>query len=189
MNRKHWLLLVVAFVCLFAGSAVYQLAKASSTIYFLGDSITQQWWYPRVNAGIYGQTSDQILKRFPNGLNARGIRSIYILAGTNDVLLKHDPDAAVANIERMVMLAREQGVKPVVATIPPIYRDNGTYLAAVQALNEKIRSFAARDHVCLADYYGALLGHPRYESDGVHMKKLGYLSMEFELLKDTRHCE
>jgi lysophospholipase L1-like esterase len=189
MNRKLWLLLVSALVLLVVVLAVYRWRKASSAIYFLGDSITEQWWYPQVNGGKFGQTSDQILNRFPTGLNARGIHSIYILAGTNDVLLKHDPDAAIANLERMVSLARQQDVKPFIATIPPIYRDSGAYQPAVQALNEKIRALATRDHVCLIDYYGALFDHPSYESDGVHMKKLGYYSMEFELLRDTRNCE
>jgi len=189
MNRKLWLLLVSAFVLVVAAAAVHRWRRASSTVYFLGDSITQQWWYPRKNAGVFGQTSDQILKRFPTALREQNVHTICILAGTNDVLLKHDPDAAVANIERMVNLAREQQVLPIVATIPPIYREDGAYLPAVQVLNEKIRSFAARDHVCLVDYYGVLLNHPNYESDGVHMKKLGYLSMEYELLRDSRHCE
>jgi len=189
MNRKIWLLLVSALVLLLFFSAIYRLRKASSTIYFLGDSLTQRWWYPRVNGGVFGQTSDQILKRFPTELNGQGISRMYILAGTNDVILKRDLNAAAANIEQMVMLARAQGLQPVVATIPPIYKDNEIYQPAVQTLNEKIRSLAARDHVCLVDYYGALFGHPKYESGGLHMKKLGYFSMEYELLKDTHACE
>jgi lysophospholipase L1-like esterase len=189
MNRKLWLPLVSALLLLLAVSTIYRLSWASSTIYFLGDSLIHEWWYPRVNGGVWGQTSDQILNRFPAGLNGQGIRRIYILAGTNDVLLKRDLNAAAANIEQMVILAREQGVTPTVATIPPIYENNEIYQPRVQVLNEKIRSLAARDHVCLVDYYGALFGHPKYESGGLHMKKLGYFLMEYELLKDTHACE
>jgi len=186
-GEKFWLWITLLVIAFLAATSLWW-NKASSGSYFLGDSLTMGWSYPRTNAGIFGQTTDQILARFPAGMAARHFNTVYILAGTNDVLLHRPPEPAVANIERMVTMARAQGVKPVVATIPPIFRGGGAYEPAVLELNRQIRSMAGRQHACLIDYWSALNGHPSFESDGVHMKKLGYLAMEWELLKDTQRC-
>jgi lysophospholipase L1-like esterase len=159
------------------------LNHASRRVAFMGDSITQGWAFPRANFGIFGQTTAQMLARFPNQIPNRNFRTVVILGGTNDTLLGIDPAFTIANLSRMVDLARAAGVEPILAEIPPIYKQNGRFLPAVQRLNAGIVTLAATKHVRLADYYDALLNHPSCFSDGTHLKRRGYLRMEVALLQ------
>lgn len=150
---------------------------------FMGDSITEGWTLPAVNLGIYGQTTAQMLDRFPRQVPGHGYSTVFILGGTNDTLLHIDPQETIANLGRMVDLAQAAKIEPVLSEIPPIFRDHGTYLAAVDILNAKIIQLAADRNLKLVNYYAALDGHPGFESDGVHMKRRGYLMMDLALMR------
>jgi lysophospholipase L1-like esterase len=156
---------------------------ASARVAFMGDSITEGWAFPRANFGIYGQTTAQMLARFPAQVPNRNFRAVVILGGTNDTLLGIDPAVTIANLSRMVDLARAAGIEPILAEIPPIYRERGRFLPAVQRLNASIVGLASAKQVKLADYYDALLNHPACFSDGTHLKRRGYLRMELALLR------
>jgi acyl-CoA thioesterase-1 len=157
------------------------LNHASPRVAFMGDSITQGWAFPRANFGIYGQTTAQMLARFPSQIPNHHFRTVVILGGTNDTLLGIDPAITVANLSRMVDLARAAGVEPILAEIPPIYKEHQRFLPQVQRLNPQIAALAASKHVKLVDDYDALLNHPSSFSDGTHLKRRGYLRMEVAL--------
>ena len=53
-------------------------------------------------------------------------------------------------------------------------------------LDERIAALAREKQVPLADYYSALWLHPDAFSDGVHLKRRGYLRMEWALLRVDR---
>jgi lysophospholipase L1-like esterase len=158
------------------------LNHASPEIAFMGDSLTQGWDFPRANFGIYGQTTAEMLARFPDQILNRDFRTVVILGGTNDTLLGINPAVTLSNLYRMVNLARASGIEPVLAEIPPIYKENGRFLPAVKRLNASIAFLAASQRVKLADYYDALLDHPDCFSDGIHLKRRGYVRMEWALL-------
>jgi lysophospholipase L1-like esterase len=150
---------------------------------FMGDSLTEGWTLPRVNLGIYGQTTAQMLARFPEQVPGHGYGTVFILGGTNDVLLHIDPQITVANLGRMADLAESAHIEPVLAEIPPIYRGGGVYSPAVDTLNQRIIELADARHLKLVNYYGSLVGHPDFESDGVHMKGRGYWMMDIALMR------
>ena len=83
----------------------------------------------------------------------------------------------------MATLAQSAHIEPVLSEIPPIYRDHGAYAAAVDALNARIVQLAADRNLKLVNYYAPLEGHPDFESDGVHMKRRGYLMMDIALMR------
>jgi lysophospholipase L1-like esterase len=176
-------LLKLAVALIVLGLLAPILNHASPRVAFMGDSITQGWTFPRANFGIFGQTTAQMLARFPNQVPHRNFRTVVILGGTNDTLLGIDPAITVANLSRMIDMARAAGVEPVLAEIPPIYKENGRFLPAVQQLDRRIVALAAAKRVRLADYYDALLNHPSCFSDGTHLKRRGYLRMEVALLQ------
>ncbi len=178
MKRALLVLVGFAFCCMALGL----LNHASVKVAFLGDSLTQGWDFPRVNYGIRGQTTAQMLERFPWQIAGHDYRQVVILGGTNDTLLGVAQDVTLTNLSRMVDLARASDVEPVLAEIPPIYQDDGRLLEKTRSLNARIQKLAAQKQVRLADYYDALLGHPDAYSDGVHMKRRGYLRMEWALL-------
>ena len=85
-RRALFLLLVLFLLCL---PIAYHLIKASANTAFLGDSLTEEWVYPRVNLGIYGNTTAQMFARFPAQIQGHHYRRVVILGGTNDLSLIH----------------------------------------------------------------------------------------------------
>jgi lysophospholipase L1-like esterase len=179
------LLLLLALLAASTVIAANALNHASYRAAFIGDSITQGWTFPRVNLGIHGQTSTQILARFPTQIPNHRYRKVFILAGTNDTLLNIPTDTTIANISAMADIARQNQVQPILAEIPPILRDNNRYAPQVAALNTRILQLAAAQHLRVIDYYDALNNHPSGYSDGIHLKARNYLRMEYALLQTT----
>lgn len=182
MFKRLFVGFAVAIVVLFA---LARLNRASAKDAFLGDSLTFQWGFPRVNDGVYGQTSEEILARTPVDIATHGYKKVFILAGTNDVLLGIAPDVTERNLEAMVSLAQQNGIQPILCTLPPIFAQGGRFLPAVDGLNERIRGIAARRHLLLVDYYSALRDHPGDMVGGIHMKRRSYTRMEFAILRVT----
>lgn len=168
-----------------AAFAAITLNHASLRDAFIGDSITEQWKFPSVNDGIHGQTSAEILARFPAEIPNRGYTKVFILAGSNDVLLGIDPATTIHNIDAMATLAQQAHTEPILAEIPVIFRDNGKFIPTVDALDARIAALAATRHLKLIDYNTALRNHPHDYADGVHFKRRGYLRMELALLHTT----
>ncbi len=171
-------------VIFFALALVFpELNHASRRVAFMGDSLTWGWAFPRANLGIRGETTAQMLERFPRQISAGQYREVVILGGTNDTLQALDPALTLSNLGRMVDLASAAGVRPVLGEIPPIYREGGRYLQAVDLLNSGIMRLAAARHISVVDYASALRGHSDAYSDGIHLKRRGYLRMEWTLMR------
>lgn len=176
---------IVGLLCLLAG---HQLSRANPKIAFLGDSITEGWRYPTTNFGVHGNTTSQMLARFPDRIPGHGYRQVVILGGTNDVLTKTDPAVTIHNLEILGNETIQAGAKPILCEIPPIFHsftksDTKDYSQPVRELNARIARLAAQHGWRLVDYYDPMLGHPTYSSDGVHMKRRGYLVMQLALLR------
>jgi lysophospholipase L1-like esterase len=147
----------------------------------MGDSLTEMWTLPRVNLGKYGQTTTQMLKRFPADIANKNLRSVIILGGTNDVLLSIDPALTITNLSSMADIAISSGIKPVLCEIPPIYARQSMLASQVAELNRMIAALAASKNLQLVDFYDPLNGHPAYFSDGIHMRSRAYLIMDWAL--------
>ena len=186
-RRALFLLLVLFLLCL---PIAYHLIKASANTAILGDSLTEEWVYPRVNLGIYGNTTAQMFARFPAQIQGHHYRRVVILGGTNDVLLRIDPTVTIHNLQEIGTYTVQAGAQPVLCEIPPIFHsfdpnDKTDYSNQVHTLNQQIIQLAAAHKWKLVDYYDPLLGHPGYSSDGVHMKHRGYIIMEWTYLRET----
>jgi lysophospholipase L1-like esterase len=172
-------------LCSLSGCQVF---KGDKRVAFLGDSITQGWAYPTANFGIFGNTTQQMLERDAVVLAGHGYAKVIILGGTNDVLLGIEPKITVRNLEKIALAVQRSGAEPVLCEIPPIFHslkadDMRDYSTAVSRLNAQIARLAAEHRWRLVDYYDPLLYHPHVSSDGVHMKRRGYLLMEIALLR------
>ena len=126
-----------------------------------------------------------MLARFPAQIVGHDYREVVILGGTNDTLLGLEQQATLANLGAMVDLARKAGIEPVLAEIPPIYTGGGVHLQAVATLNRGIVDLGRTKGVQVADYYDTLSGEPQDFSDGTHLKRRGYVRMEWQLVKVT----
>lgn len=174
------------------------LPKAERDVVFMGDSITAGWaagnpqFYRdgRINRGIGGQTTQQMLLRFPQDVLALHPRVVHIMAGTNDVAGNTGPttlDAIESNIAAMIVLAKAAHIRVVLASTPPsaVFKWAPTLQPApvIAALNERLRRLAAREKVTFVDY-GAVLAtaegglRPEFTFDGTHLNAAGYAAIE-----------
>jgi hypothetical protein len=127
-NRQDW-----AQLCRFAAANAALAQGPRVEAVFLGDSITENWLLADpalfhggiVNRGISGQTSPQMLLRFEADVVALHPRVVHIMAGTNDLAGNTGPTSAQQyehNIIAMCDLARANGIRVVLASIPPAAR-------------------------------------------------------------------
>jgi acyl-CoA thioesterase I len=190
-------------LCQYEAANTALAAPTPHRIVLMGDSITEGWsWMSpsffsggRINRGISGQTSGQMLGRFQADVIALHPASVHILAGTND-LAGNTGATSIArianNIRSMVDLARAHRIKVVLATVLPVakydWRPEIDAVSSVRTLNEWIRHYARSKRIVLVDYFAALDNgksglSPEDSRDGVHPTATGYAKMEAALRK------
>ncbi|WP_294042576.1 GDSL-type esterase/lipase family protein [Sphingomonas sp.] len=173
------------------------LPQSARDVVFMGDSITEGWNYGDkgfftggwIDRGISGQTTPQMLLRFPGDVIALHPRVVHIMAGTNDIAGNTGPtsmDTIVGNIAAMVTLAKAAGIRVVLAATPPAdkfgWRSDLRPAPQIAALNARLRELAEREKVTFVDY-GSVLATPdgamkdALTLDGVHPNAEGYAAM------------
>lgn len=190
----------------FAGLAHYAAANRSlpppapgeRRVVFIGDSITQSWGdverdyfarRDRINRGISGQATAQMLLRFRQDVIGLKPAVVHILAGTNDLAGNVGPmdlEAIESNLASMAELARANGIVVVLGSVPPArdfpWRPGLEPGPKILALNDWLLAYARHHHCVYVDYYsamtdGALGMRPALALDGVHPTAEGYRVM------------
>ena len=181
-------------------------AAGDTRIVFMGDSITDNWQQPRystffqdkrrVDRGISGQTTPQMLIRFRPDVIELNPKVVVILAGTNDIAANTGPmtdEEIERNIESMAELAKVHGIKVVLSSILPTSgyhtapngnpQTNQRPMDRIKAINAWMKRYAdANGHVYL-DYFAPMLdgnGVMKTEltADDLHPNADGYKIME-----------
>lgn len=166
-------------------------------IVFMGDSITYIWGADDpglfsggvVNRGISGQTTPQMLLRFQADVVALQPAAVHIMAGTNDLAGNTGPNSAEDyrnNIRAMVTLAKANGIKVILASIPPAagfaWKPALKPTPLIAELNAWLKSYAEAEGQTFLDYHAALATpegalRPELTFDGVHPNHAGYQVM------------
>ena len=173
------------------------LAGQKVRVVFMGDSITDNWIHADANLfsngvvdrGISGQTTPQMLVRFRADVIALKPRAVHIMAGTNDIAGNTGAstmEIVQGNIASMADLARANGIKVIIASIPPAaafpWSKDKQPVPQIRALNGWLKTYAAKNGYTYVDYYTALATpegamKPGLASDGVHPTPAGYAVM------------
>ena len=111
------------------------------------------------NQGQSGEavTDPGTLERFTALVSSRQYSAVLLMEGTNDLFGPDSPKApaAVAGLRQIVRAARDRGVRPYLATIPPMnprgFRGSNYSWNLVPAFNDAIRALAAAENVTLVD--------------------------------------
>jgi lysophospholipase L1-like esterase len=140
-----------------------------------------------INEGLSGEyaSSGSAVARFSSVLQP-GVGAVLIMEGSNDVNEQSSGVAnqAISNLRQMIQIAKSRGVRPLLATIPPMIagRPNAQGAAGVDAFNTQLRGVAASEGIPLVDIHQAfgasapsLIG-----SDGLHPNQAG-----MNLIADT----
>lgn len=166
-------------------------------IVFMGDSITQGWrekrpgfFTPgRIGRGISGQTTPQMLVRFQPDVIDLKPRIVHIMAGTNDIAGNTGSmteEATRDNFRAMTMLAKANGIRVILASIPPAdkfpWRPGLEVKTPIASLNRWLKGYAAEVGATWVDYHPALADasgamKPGMAYDGVHPTEAGYDAM------------
>ena len=173
-------------------------AAGEQRVVFFGDSITELWgrsWKasfgdkPYVDRGISGQTSAQMVVRFHQDVVDLHPKVVVILAGTNDIAEKTGPmtpEATLDDFRAMLEMARANGIRVVVGSIPPAIDfpwNKGLEPAPkIHALNGTLEAWCRSEGVVWVDYYSALTDadggmKPGLSLDGVHPTPAGFAIM------------
>lgn len=155
---------------------------------FLGDSITARWSplpvAGAINAGVSGETSEQIAARMQSQVIDAGAGVVVILAGTNDILKTTVADTTY--VQSMAHQARDAGLRVILATIPPTEQGLGDSMDRVNDFNQELIAFANDNGFEWVDYYDMLIDlYPGDTVDGIHPNAQGYARMVLAL--DTVH--
>lgn len=167
-------------------------------VVFMGNSIFETWapHFPEmfpggnyIGRGVSGETTAQMLVRFRRDVIDLRPRIVVILAGTNDIAGNGGPvtlGMIETNIASMARMARDNGVKVVLASVLPAaeypWRRNVRPAETIVALNAWLRDYAERERIIFLDYHSAMRNEQnglRAElgPDGVHPNRAGFLVM------------
>lgn len=177
---------------------VAALPQEQRQIVYMGDSITELWGVAaadffnggRINRGISGQTTEQMLVRFEADVVALKPRAVHILAGTNDIAgnggARSEQDVR-NSIMAMASIARANDIRVVLASVPPAggfgWRPGIKPVPQIRAHNAWLADYARRTGAVFVDYYSLLATaegamQPALTFDGVHLNAAGYRKIE-----------
>lgn len=168
-------------------------------VVFLGASTIDMWGRkrgeffpgkPYVNRGISGQTTPQMLIRFRPDVIALKPKAVVIMGGGNDIAGNTGPmrlEDIEANLTSMADLAKANGIRVVLASVPPVCNGNIAWLERrpiekVRTLNLWMRDYAAANGMVYLDWFTSLAGEggvlrKEYTYDCLHPNEDGYRIM------------
>jgi lysophospholipase L1-like esterase len=157
----------------------------------MGDSITvgdgvnnyDNSYVPRLASAwgktVYNEGIDKALSSYGTSLinsvlSQYNPKYITIYYGTNDSGF-YDNNWIIGNLRYVILKAKENGTKPVVATLGPFFGQWAWKKQDVIDLNQKIRQMAADEGVPCADLEAALGWNSAYiNADGMHPNSEGH---------------
>jgi lysophospholipase L1-like esterase len=114
-------------------------------------------------------------------------QAVHLMAGTNDLAAlrrPYDGEVTRKNIDAMAMLAKDYGIRVIIASVPPAtgFRWGKPAEEALKSLNGWINDLCARNGYTYCDYWPVLRGtddglKPPYRRDKVHLNTAGYVAM------------
>jgi lysophospholipase L1-like esterase len=173
------------------------LIPGATHVVFMGDSITEGWsdktptlfTKGRVNRGIGGQTTPQMLVRFRQDVIDLTPKVVHLMAGTNDIAGNTGPsmlEMIQANIMSMTEIAQANKIAVIIASIPPAsrfpWKPNVETVRTIASMNTWTAGFCSQRGATYANYDAVLndgKGGMRngFAYDGVHPTAEGYAAM------------
>ena len=205
---RDWLRMDWGQLCRYQHDNAALPPASHNRVIFLGDSITEGWQQSdpkfftgdRLDRGISGQTTAQMLVRFRADVLLLHPAVVQIMAGTNDIAGNTGPTSLVriqGNMASMAEQARAHGIAVIIASIPPAakipWQEQIQPKSAISAMNEWLRQYATREHLWYADYYAVLADgnggmRAAFSEDGVHPNAAGYAAMRPVAEAAIRHA-
>lgn len=189
--RPIWLLLVAALLSACSAPKEAPLAPGA-VVLALGDSITagygvdqaQAWpallaqrsgWVV-VNGGVTGDRSGDALGRLPGLLDEHDPALLLVEIGGNDMLRKLPEGETVGNLERILDLARQRGVRAVLMAVPRPSVAGAVFASLAPA--RFYREVAERHGIpLLQDELSEVLSDGEFRLDPLHPNAAGHAAL------------
>lgn len=172
-------------------------ARVPVDVVFMGDSITEGWLDKRpsfftrgrIDRGISGQTTSQMVLRMMSDVVALKPRAVHIMGGTNDIAGNTGPMTAKMsedNVRAMNDIAQRHGIRVLIASIPPAgnfpWAPGVETRSSIAELNRRLKQLANQTGSTYVDYHPVLddgtgAMKPGLAGDGVHPTEAGYDAM------------
>jgi lysophospholipase L1-like esterase len=136
-----------------------------------------------VNRGRGGEETGQGVGRIGGVLRADRPGFVLIMEGTNDASEDRSAGAIVANLEAMINQVQSSHSIPVVATIPPNFRNDANAQNIISQANPMIRNMAQARGVVLAEIFDGMNDPSLFSTpsegvrDPLHPNERGYAVM------------
>ncbi|MFH1477495.1 MAG: GDSL-type esterase/lipase family protein [Verrucomicrobiota bacterium] len=125
-------------------------------------------YFSSINQGRDGEDTYQGFERFAQTLDATNPDLILLMEGTNDHGDNTPFDEIEENLRNMIRIALNRGIPVIIATIPPViknqYNDRSAQMARIAAFNPRIYAIAADFNIPVAPVFEAITAVPGWES-------------------------
>lgn len=150
MKAAAVLVSALLLLAAYGGSTPSDPARASPpfqgnhAIVFLGDSLTAHWFsedtdymasHNYVNAGAGGDTTGDLLARFPSDVAEAKPHIVHIWAGTNDITNGIPIESTESNLANLHAAAAQAGALSIVVSVLPMTGEHAVHNPSVVALN------------------------------------------------------
>ncbi len=136
-----------------------------------------------LNFGIASESTTSGLNRIRSVITSTNADSILIMEGTNDIWEGISPETTVFNLNQMIEICRDDGLRPIIATVTPDERDGVNDVKQIpEKINPAIRQLAEDQNIPLADQYAAVVDNwdNLVSEDGLHPNADGYQAIAEE---------
>ncbi len=199
--RTRWAVVAMTALIGVVATSCATEAPAGPTVVVLGDSLTApigdpnntaQDWFATANedanlqlignAGVGGETTEQILSRVDRDVLALAPEWTTVLAGTNDVFQGIDAATIEANLSLIYDKLAFTNVGIIAFTIPPLFLQDEVKAQTLRDVNAWLRDNVVSKwpNTQLVDWSDELswegdeaLPNPSYFGDGVHFTEEG----------------
>jgi lysophospholipase L1-like esterase len=134
-----------------------------------------------INRGVGGEHTGEGARRIGFVLGSDKPGFVLIMEGTNDASQCLDSGAALNNLRSMVLAAQANKSIPIIATLPPNFRNDNCAQDIITEVNLNIRSLAASSGIVVAEIFDGMNHRELFgispDRDPIHPNEQGYRVM------------
>lgn len=145
------------------------------------DLLAERTGWEVVNAGVSGDTSGGALRRLPALLEEHQPVLVLVTLGGNDMLRRVPEQETVANLEKMLVMVKAHGAKPVLLATPrPSVA--GAVFQSLSAAEFYRRVAGGQQALLIEDAIADVLSDPQLKRDPLHPNAAGHAALSEKIL-------
>jgi lysophospholipase L1-like esterase len=146
-----------------------------------------------INKGINGDTTEGMLYRFEMDVISKNPDSVFVMGGSNDLIMNIEPSLVESNITVMCRLAIEKSIEPIIGIPPNVdignvredwanYSDFSKVAKRLAKYRQGLLLYSRNSEIKYLDFYSeiekrAIDGIGGLYFDGLHFNEMGHRIM------------